>query len=276
VLPISASGIYTVEVNILGCTSTQTFTVAPSVANWQIAFTGQPYEICAGETVLLAFTATNFQISNPNAVYTWTSPTGVTGTGITFTASEVGTYTLSVNIFGCISSFTVQVVADNSAIAIDFTQGCENNKYRLVAVPSNGSFDVASSTFSWSGPNVVATENPNAITLGANGVYTVIVTNSQGCSATETITVNNISCTIQKGISPNNDGQNDVFDLSTLNVKELFMYNRYGTEVYKFSGYTNQWGGQSSSGMELPDGTYFYVIQTVEGENITGWIFINR
>ncbi|MEG5097943.1 gliding motility-associated C-terminal domain-containing protein, partial [Microcoleus sp. A6-C6] len=159
---------------------------------------------------------------------------------------------------------------------IDFTQGCENNAYRLVAVPFNGSFDVTSSTFAWSGPSVVATDAPNAIVLGANGTYTVTVTNADGCSSTESVTVNNISCTIQKGISPNNDGKNDTFDLSTLNVRELFIYNRYGTEVYQFANYTKQWGGQSNSGDELPDGTYFYVIKTVEGENITGWIFINR
>ena len=112
--------------------------------------------------------------------------------------------------------------------------------------------------------------------MGANGDYTVTVTNAEGCSATETITVNNISCTIQKGISPNNDGDNDSFDLSALNVKELFIYNRYGTEVYSFGTYTNQWKGQSSGGKELPDGTYFYVIHTAAGENITGWIQINR
>jgi gliding motility-associated-like protein len=150
------------------------------------------------------------------------------------------------------------------------------NQYRLVAVPFNSSFDVVSSSFTWSGPNVIATAEPNTIILGANGTYSVTVTNAQGCSSTESITVNNISCVIQRGISPNNDNENDVFDLSTLNVKELFIYNRYGTKVYNRANYVNQWNGQSNSGEELPDGTYFYVINTVEGENITGWIFINR
>ena len=161
-------------------------------------------------------------------------------------------------------------------VAIDFTQGCLNNAYRLVANPFNESFVVATSTFEWSGPSVIATDEANVILLGANGTYTVKVTNAEGCSATETITVHNISCMIQKGISPNNDGDNDFFDLSALNVKELFIYNRYGTEVYNMPGYTNQWNGLSSGGKELPDGTYFYVIKTQAGESITGWIFINR
>ncbi|MDD3041272.1 gliding motility-associated C-terminal domain-containing protein, partial [Bacteroides sp.] len=159
---------------------------------------------------------------------------------------------------------------------IDFTQGCDNNSYRLEAVPFNSSFDVTTSTFVWSGPNVIATQDANAIVLGSNGTYSVTVTNDQGCSSTESVTVNNISCTIQKGISPNNDGDNDNFDLTTLNVKEIFIYNRYGTEVYQLANYTNQWEGQSKSGKELPDGTYFYIIHTFAGEKMSGWIYINR
>ncbi|WP_432672306.1 fibronectin type III domain-containing protein [Flavobacterium sp. SM2513] len=201
-----------------------------------------------------------------------------TGT-INPSASNEGTYTIIYainNNDSCGPFQTTTEVTISQEVSIDFTEGCENNLYRLVAIPFNDSFDVATSTFVWTGPTVVSTDQANAIVLGSNGVYTVKVTNSQGCSATETITVNNVSCVIQKGISPNNDGDNDVFDLSALNVKELFIYNRYGTEVYNFPNYTDQWGGQSSGGKELPDGTYFYMIHTVAGENISGWIYINR
>ena len=213
------------------------------------------------------FSSTSGLIINPNS-----------GT-INPSASNAGTYTVTytvnnANVCGIFTTTTQVTIS--SEIEIDFTQGCQNNLYRLVAEPFNSSFDVATSTFVWTGPNVITTDEPNVIVLGANGDYTVTVTNAEGCSATKPITVNNTSCTIQRGISPNNDGDNDVFDLSALNVRQLFIYNRYGTEVYNLPNYTNQWGGLSSGGMELPDGTYFYIIQTVEGENISGWIFINR
>ena len=277
VLAINQTGVYTVVADILGCKSAPvSYTVDPSIANWQVSFVGEPYEICTGESTTLSFTAVNFNIDDANATYTWTSPSGVTGTGKTFTASQVGTYTLSVNILGCISTFNVPVIENALAIDVDFAQGCENNAYRLVADPVNGSFDVATSSFVWSGPQLVLTDQANAIIVKANGDYTVTVTNAQGCSSSKTVTINNTSCTIQKGISPNNDGDNDVFDLSALNVKKLFIYNRYGTAVYEFENYTNQWGGQSNTGSELPDGTYFYMVHTVAGENISGWIFINR
>jgi flagellar hook assembly protein FlgD len=46
--------------------------------------------------------------------------------------------------------------------------------------------------------------------------------------------------------------------------------------VYSKNNYTNQWYGQSDNGEELPDGTYYYVIERGSGEAITGWIYINR
>lgn len=152
-------------------------------------------------------------------------------------------------------------------------------EYRLVAIPLNGSFDPLTSTYTWSGPNSASFENTadaNTIVLKTSGVFSVTITTASGCAVTQPVTVNNIGCTIQKGISPNNDGDNDSFDLSGYNVREISIFNRYGTEVYKYSNYVDQWFGQSNSGDELPDGTYFYVFQTVEGEKKTGWIYINR
>ncbi|WP_370640717.1 gliding motility-associated C-terminal domain-containing protein, partial [Flavobacterium sp. SM15] len=42
------------------------------------------------------------------------------------------------------------------------------------------------------------------------------------------------------------------------------------------AGYTDQWHGQSDSGQELPDGTYYYVIDVADGTTKTGWVYINR
>jgi hypothetical protein len=41
--------------------------------------------------------------------------------------------------------------------------------------------------------------------------------------------------------------------------------------------YTNEWIGQSNAGDELPDGTYYYVIEFKNNQpSKTGWIYINR
>ncbi|MFD2600593.1 gliding motility-associated C-terminal domain-containing protein, partial [Flavobacterium suzhouense] len=108
------------------------------------------------------------------------------------------------------------------------------------------------------------------------GEYFVTITTAEGCTGEDSIIVSDTSCEIQRGISPNGDGMNDVFDLTALNVKKLSIFNRYGQEVYSKNDYKKEWGGQDNNGNELPTGTYFYVIERATGENNTGWIYINR
>ena len=104
------------------------------------------------------------------------------------------------------------------------------------------------------------------------------LTSSNGCDAIEEEVVDKNACrVIPRGISPNNDGLNDTFDLTGYGVKEIMIFNRYGTEVFSYSGtYTNQWKGQTNDGKDLPDGTYFYSIHTADGSDKTGWVYINR
>ena len=69
---------------------------------------------------------------------------------------------------------------------------------------------------------------------------------------------------------------NDNFDLTSLDVRKISIFNRYGKEVFSYGVYTNQWHGQSDNGNELPTGTYFYSIERSNGESKTGWVYINR
>ncbi|MGG7034833.1 MAG: choice-of-anchor L domain-containing protein [Flavobacterium sp.] len=85
-----------------------------------------------------------------------------------------------------------------------------------------------------------------------------------------------VNCGTQKGISPNSGTKNANFDLSGTKNKLVEIYNRYGTKVYSKENYKNEWHGQSNSGSDLPDGTYFYVIHLLDGKTETGWIYINR
>ncbi len=81
-------------------------------------------------------------------------------------------------------------------------------------------------------------------------------------------------CVVPKGISPNEDGLNDGFDLEIFNVVELKIYNRYGMEVYKHGeGYTNQWKGVDKGGKELPSGTYYYMFKTLF-DTYVGYVYV--
>ncbi|WP_205728645.1 fibronectin type III domain-containing protein, partial [Flavobacterium sp. J27] len=87
--------------------------------------------------------------------------------------------------------------------------------------------------------------SPSTINTSVAGVSTYTFTpDAQFCATSTTLDVIVIGCTIQKGISPNADGMNDNFDLSSFNVSKLEIFNRYGKEVYSKSGYEDEWYGQ--------------------------------
>ncbi len=84
--------------------------------------------------------------------------------------------------------------------------------------------------------------------------------------------------------SPNGDGVNDYFmipGVSDYIGNEIFIYNRWGGEVFHMKNYDNKWDGKSSSSAigsaELPQGLYFYVVK-LGGSNgvIKGSVYIKR
>ncbi|MDX1652416.1 MAG: HYR domain-containing protein [Brumimicrobium sp.] len=91
--------------------------------------------------------------------------------------------------------------------------------------------------------------------------------------------VNTTVVTVPSGFTPNGDGINDLFiipGMSNYSSIKLTIFNRYGSLVYESEPYENNWDGTSSkNGMELPDGTYFYVLE-LDGEIFNGYVQINR
>jgi gliding motility-associated-like protein len=171
------------------------------------------------------------------------------------------------------TSFTVGFAAQPESTILG---GCQGNAYVLTATPVN--YDGAAASYSWTSSDgqVVSGGSTPSVTVSGAGTYTLTVTVS-GCDGSTPFVAGTTSCTIQKGISANNDGMNDFFDLDGFNVSRLEIFNRYGTKVYERRNYVNEWKGQSDKGDELPDGTYYYVIERRDGEPTkTGWIYINR
>ena len=123
-------------------------------------------------------------------------------------------------------------------------------------------------------------ENENSLTLGVlyAGLYEVTLTSNETgeCSFTRGINVTEVeSCVIPNGISPNEDGFNDSFDLSSYNVSSLRVFNRWGDLVYSKNNYLNEWKGQSNEGKLLPVGTYFYVMNYEENKTKVDWVYLN-
>ena len=187
------------------------------------------------------------------------------------------TYTLADNVTACQNgNSSTATISISNPILVELTGGCQSVQYVLIATPLNGSFDPQTATYSWQNAQGTEVGTDQSLIVPAVGLYTVTV-NANGCE-TESLPfdVASISCKIQKGISVNEDGLNDTFDLTGFDVKQLTIFNRLGMKVYARANYENEWGGKSDDGDELPDGTYFYVIDKNAGSSVTGWIYINR
>ncbi len=148
--------------------------------------------------------------------------------------------------------------------------GCVDLEYTLSVSPYDLNY-----TYNWFDSNNNLIGNNEFIIINEADTYTLEVV-SLNCSISSFITIDNVFCSIPKGLSPNGDGLNDTWDLSNLDVREVKIFNRYGLEVYQQNNYTNQWDGRDMKGNELPTATYYYVITFESGKQKTGWVYLQR
>jgi OOP family OmpA-OmpF porin len=72
--------------------------------------------------------------------------------------------------------------------------------------------------------------------------------------------------------TPNSDGVNDVFQIESLPANsKLYIYNRWGVEVYQSNNYKNNWSGDN-----LSDGVYYYILTLPTGNSTKGMVTILR
>lgn len=203
--------------------------------------------------------------------------TGQGGTGTMLNAGDPVNATTVLYVYtstsaGCNdeNSFTVTIYNTPTVATLpDVTVECEG--FTLPALPAgNAYYTGTGGTGAQLQVGQVVSTTQTVYIFAQTGTGSAICTNESSFEISA-------SCIIPRGISPNNDGLNDTFDLSNFEVEKLSIFNRYGTEVFSHgAGYTKQWFGQSKGGSELPDGTYFYVIELKGGDTKTGWVYISR
>jgi len=280
-LAASTAGTYTVTNTIAstgGCAAvvatTQVTVTALPVATIAYGNSFYCYNNVGLQPVILTGTSGGSFSATPTGL-TLSSTSGAINAG----TSQGGVYTITYTIAasgGCSQLVTTASVTIIPEVNVELRAECLGSNFTITALPVAGSFNPLTATYEWSGPNGYTfgpTASPSVV-VTATGTYTATVTYN-GCSHVNTQVVNSTTCTMQKGISPNGDGDNEEFLLA--DVKSLSIFNRYGSKVYNHGlNYTNQWHGQTNGGDALPDGTYYYVITRTSGETITGWIYINK
>lgn len=189
--PISQPGLYCVTVtNQAGCSVTECVAVVQDVI-LPISDAGSPQLLtCTNGQVTL--TGGNSS-TGPNFTYQWAGP-GITPANANLLNPVVilpGTYTLVVTNTsnGCTSSSFVTVMSDN---AIPFISAGPDT-----GIPCGGGTVTLNTTaqppgqivFSWAGPNNFTSTQQNPVVSGP-GVYTCVATLvSNGCTATDEVTV---------------------------------------------------------------------------------------
>ncbi len=280
------SGTYTVTISIPPCSET-TVSIDVVVKPVPDLDLGEDVTLCDSEDFEIV---PNISGDTTGANFLWS--TGDTGTSIF--VDQSGTYSLEITtVDGCVVTDEIVVVISDPVVVTlneDFDV-CPDFETIITANSSD-----AGVTYQWFENGTLIPdqgENTLVVILSQNGSstqeYSVVVTNSDGCMGTAVVNVSlytdNENCVISQGISPNGDGLNDVLDLSFLNnragINSFQVFNRNGTAVYEFVNYSNQWGGQTTDGEELPTGTYYYVLglnaeDPVFGSSYTGWVYINR
>jgi gliding motility-associated-like protein len=101
---------------------------------------------------------------------------------------------------------------------------------------------------------------------------TLIISNSNGCTSQDTITVL-IDCDditdlfIPNVFTPNGDNENQLFKIVSSYLKELSVeiYDRWGIQMNSWNSLEGGWDGKTKKGLDAPSGTYFYIV------NATYW-----
>jgi gliding motility-associated-like protein len=187
----------------------------------------------------------------------------VGNTTITFEATDYAG-----NSSSC--SFVVTVLPRPQLFMSDNTTILPGQATQLMATTSVGN------SVLWAPENLVV--NPTSISPivmpDVTTVFTVVVTDSQGCTneGSVIISVDKNQLSINNILTPNGDGLNDTWQVnepSLIRGCEVKIFNRWGKKVYHTSDYKNEWDG-TQNGMTAQEGTYYYTIQCRNLSPFTG------
>ena len=177
------------------------------------------------------------------------------------TPSTTGNYVVQVtDLNNCKASDTIQInissgsylnstIIDTLSLNTDsilFCNGLNNPVLGLNSPSSNLVY-----TWSFNG----TTFNTNYINIDSEGIVSLIITDSAGCTASDEILIIDGMCNINipNVFTPNGDGLNEVFIISGLSgfqERKLTIYDRWGQEIYNNDDYKNDWdGGNLSNGI---------------------------
>jgi len=250
---------YSVDVTKAGCTTDTSITV--TVDPIPVASISGSTTICSGIPTTLT--------ASGGATFSWS--TGATTSAITVNPATAMGYTVTVSNGPCSAkdSVTVKVNAHPNVTAC-----CDTT----INIGGTASLQTTATgvTYSWSPANALSCTNcPNpSATPTVNTVYYVTVTDSNGCTNTDSVIVNVLEdCHdpyVPTAFSPNGDGQNDVLYVygNCIKALDLVIYDRWGNKVFETTDPTVGWDGKFK-GTLMNTGEYVYHLVVTQYNGIT-------
>jgi len=266
----TTSGAYTLVVsNSFNCKDTAV-TLPVTVNQTPAPAVTANVKTCTGGTLTLSATGTG--------TINWYSDPGLTNlvfTGSTFNPPTVsGTtdvYYVSVTSSGnCPSATSTSVSAGNYNIQVTAAANTYSGNASLSVAFSGTVSGTSHPTYSWTlSDNATSTLQNPSHTYNNGGDYVVVLTgidSASACIDTAMLTIHvtdEMVVIIPNIFTPNGDGINDGFFLTTQNVKSIegFIMNRWGQVMFTWNQLNSVWDGKAPNGNEEVEGVYFYVIK---------------
>lgn len=195
--------------------------------------------------------------------------------------------------------YTVELVSSSPI-------GCKDSIERIVTIQSgiiNPDFDyvikksncedsvlfinktIGASNYNWYFGDGLSSfiSSPSHFYSAGNYSVTLVASNTTcTVSISQNITLEDrteIADIIPNVFTPNGDGINDVFDFKRIvpcGEFSFVIYNRWGLLILNSESNSSIWDGRTTSGEEVVDGTYFYVIDSMNGEKVKGTVTVFR
>jgi gliding motility-associated-like protein len=233
--------------------------------------------LCAGDFEAGLYTG----IGDPNSTLAWSVSGGsIVGDSV---GSEInvdwsGTSTATVyltqtNSIGCVSQPASMSVNVFPLPVAEFVGDSAPFSFTLYSFTDSSVGNNGVSSWAWDfGDGSTSSQQDPYHLYDGPGTYSVqlVVTNENGCVDTieYDVTINE-GLVISNTFTPNGDGINDYFMLPNSGITEyhIQILNRWGTMVYESDAPSVTWDGKTRAGLEVPPGTYFYIINAKAGDN---------
>jgi len=221
----------------------------------------------------------------------WEGPDGFTATGNNLFDLAAGDYSaVATDANGCVFAQVFTINEPLELVVEDLVSPEYPNGFNLTGFESGDgvinnpeiSGGTPPYTLSWEGPNNFTSQGSGQLAGLFAGTYTLTVTDFQNCSVAITITLTQpFILELPNGISPNGDGFNDglhVRGLDDFPNNKLMIFNRWGNLLYEEENYSNAtpWMGTNNSGEQIPEGTYFVILEVRDRDALRGYLELRR